>query len=91
MLSYTRKRALPIYWQILSKKGSSNLAEQKAFIKPVLRLLKKSKLVVIGDREFHGVELSHWRVLELRLKKSILSSDKNKILTIEKIVKNTSL
>ncbi len=55
-----KKRALPIYWQILPKKGSTNLAEQKALIKPVLRLLKRSKLVVIGDREFHGVELSHW-------------------------------
>ncbi|NES06188.1 MAG: hypothetical protein F6K22_27305 [Okeania sp. SIO2F4] len=55
-----KKRALPIYWQILEKKGSSNLGEQKAIIKPVLRLLKKYELVVIGDREFHGVELSHW-------------------------------
>ncbi|MDE5119053.1 MAG: hypothetical protein O4965_02355 [Trichodesmium sp. St19_bin1] len=55
-----KKRALPIYWQILPKKGSTNLADQKALIKPVLRLLKRYKLVVIGDREFHGVELSHW-------------------------------
>ncbi|NET14311.1 MAG: IS4 family transposase, partial [Okeania sp. SIO1H6] len=51
-----KKRALPIYWQILPKKGSTNFSEQKALIKPVLRLLKKYKLVVIGDREFHGVE-----------------------------------
>ncbi|WP_287244748.1 hypothetical protein [Okeania sp. SIO1H5] len=55
-----KKRALPIYWQVLEKKGSSNLAEQKALIRPVLRLLKKYELVVIGDREFHGVDLSHW-------------------------------
>ncbi|MCL2928006.1 MAG: hypothetical protein O4804_21910 [Trichodesmium sp. St11_bin5] len=55
-----KKRALPIYWQILPKKGSTNLADQKALIKPVLRLLKRYKLVVIGDREFHGVELYHW-------------------------------
>ena len=34
--------------------------EQKALIKSVLRLLKKYQFVVIGDREFHGVELSHW-------------------------------
>ncbi|MGD1698561.1 hypothetical protein [Dapis sp. BLCC M229] len=61
-----KKRALPIYWQILPKKGSTNLSEQKALIKPVLRLLKKYKLVVIGDREFHGVELSHW--LKIRAK-----------------------
>ena len=53
-----KKRALPIYWQVFQKKGPTNLAEQKALIKSVLRLLKKSKLVVIGHREFHGVELS---------------------------------
>ena len=35
------------------------MTEQKALIRPVLRLLKKYQFVVIGDREFHGVELSH--------------------------------
>jgi Transposase DDE domain len=55
-----KKRALPIYWQVLNKKGSSNLAEQQAIIKPVLRLLKQYELVILGDREFHGVELSYW-------------------------------
>ena len=54
-----KKLALPIYWQVFQKKGPTNLAEQKALTKPVLQLLKKYKLVVIGDREFHGVELSH--------------------------------
>ena len=49
-----KKRALPIYWLVLNKKGSTNLTEQKALIKPVLRLLKKYKLVIIGDLEFHG-------------------------------------
>ena len=44
-----KKRALPIQWEILLKKGSDNLMEQKALIKPVLHLLKKYKLVVIGD------------------------------------------
>ncbi|MDJ0573760.1 MAG: hypothetical protein QNJ65_01160 [Xenococcaceae cyanobacterium MO_234.B1] len=46
----------------------SNLREQQAIIKPVLRLLKKYELVILGDprsgclrhREFHGVELSYW-------------------------------
>lgn len=61
-----KKRALPIYWQILNKKGSSNLIEQKAIIKPVLRLLNKYELILLGDREFHGVELSYW----LKTKKS---------------------
>jgi len=63
-----KKRALPIYWQILKKKGSSNLSEQQAIIRPVLRLLKNYELVILGDREFHGVELSYW----LKTKKSTL-------------------
>ncbi len=33
-----RKRALPIYWIILEKKGSSNVREQIALIRPVLKL-----------------------------------------------------
>ncbi len=35
-----KKRALPIHWKILTHKGSSNLTEQKAVIRPVLRLLR---------------------------------------------------
>ena len=34
-------RALPLYWQILSKRGSSNLQEQQLLIRPILSLLKK--------------------------------------------------
>ena len=34
-----RKRALPIYWLILEKKGSSNIREQIALIRPVLKFL----------------------------------------------------
>ena len=47
-----RKRALPIYWLLCSKKGSSNFYEQVATIRPVLRLLKDYDLVAIGDREY---------------------------------------
>ena len=54
------RRALPLYWQVLGKKGSSNLAEQQALLRPVLRLLKGYKLVVIEDREFRSVELANW-------------------------------
>lgn len=55
-----QKRALPVYWQFLEKKGSSNLGEQIAVIRPVLRLLKCYEIVVIGDREFRSVELAYW-------------------------------
>jgi hypothetical protein len=55
-----QKRAWPIFWCLLEKKGSSNLQEQQKVLRPVLRLLKNYKLVIIGDREFHSIELAHW-------------------------------
>jgi hypothetical protein len=55
-----QKRALPIFWVLLAKDGSSNLAEQQKALRPVIRLLKKYKLVIIGDREFHSIELASW-------------------------------
>ncbi len=51
---------LPIFWGLLEKDGSSNLTEQQKVLRPVIRLLKKYKLVVIGDREFHSIELASW-------------------------------
>ena len=47
------KRALPIYWHILSHEGASNLTEKKAAIRPVLILLKGHKIMITADREFH--------------------------------------
>ena len=55
-----QKRALPVYWQFLPKKGASNLIEQKAILKAVLKLLKSYQLIVLGDREFHSIELANW-------------------------------
>lgn len=54
------KRAWPIYWQFISEKGNSNLAQQKAILRPSLRLLKSYQVVVVGDREFHSVKLASW-------------------------------
>lgn len=54
------KRGIPIYWQFLEKRGASNLDEQKALLRPVLKLLKQYKLVFLGDREFHSVTLAAW-------------------------------
>ncbi|MFP4300313.1 MAG: IS4 family transposase [Spirulinaceae cyanobacterium] len=53
-------RAIPIYWQFLEKRGASNLGEQQAVLRPVLRLFKKYQIVVLGDREFHSVKLANW-------------------------------
>ncbi len=55
-----KKRALPIYWQLLEKKGASRLSEQQALIQPVLCLLREYELVILGDREFHSVKLAYW-------------------------------
>ncbi len=55
-----QKRAWPVYWQFLLKKGSSNLAQQKAVLRPALRLLKHYQIVVVGDREFHSIALANW-------------------------------
>ncbi|RAM49930.1 MAG: IS4 family transposase [Hapalosiphonaceae cyanobacterium JJU2] len=55
-----QKRALPIYWCLLDKEGCSNFPEQQKVLRPVIRLLKHYQLVIIGDREFHGIELSNW-------------------------------
>ena len=54
-----KKRALPIYWKILNHKGTSNLTEQQAVIRPVLKLLKRYKIIITADREFHSIFLSH--------------------------------
>ncbi len=69
------KRALPIYWLLLSKKGSSNFYEQVATIRPVLKLLKDYKLIVIGDREYRSTAFALWLTKKkiyfiLRLNKS---------------------
>lgn len=55
-----QKRAWPIYWQFLSKQGSTNLVQQQALLRPVLKLLSSYEIVVIGDREFRSVQLAQW-------------------------------
>jgi len=46
------KRAIPIYFELLPKKGSTSYEEPLAFCHKVLHLFKNSKTVVLGDREF---------------------------------------
>jgi Transposase DDE domain len=70
------RRAIPVYFTILDKKGNSNLAQQQQVLLPVLELLKDYKITVLGDREFCGVELGRWLLqvqkvnFSLRLKKN---------------------
>jgi hypothetical protein len=54
-----QKRALPIFWILLEKKGVSDLREQQIVLRPVIKLFKAHRVVIIGDKEFHSVELAH--------------------------------
>lgn len=54
------KRAIPLNWMLLNKKGNSNIAEQRRLLKSTLRLLKGYQVVVIGDREFGNINLADW-------------------------------
>ena len=70
------RRAIPVYFLLLPKKGNSNLAKQQKVLEPVLNLLKNYRIIVLGDREFCGVELGRWLskeekvYLSLRLRKN---------------------
>ena len=54
------KRAYPLYWELLPKKGNSNFEKQTAAISKVLPLFKDYKIVILGDREFCSVKLGGW-------------------------------
>jgi hypothetical protein len=54
------KRAYPIYWCLLEKKGCSSFAEQTLVLKRVLFLFKSYRVVLLGDREFCSVRLARW-------------------------------
>jgi hypothetical protein len=61
MLSLVHEgRAIPIYFELLPKLGSSNFGEQKKFLSQVFPLLDKYKFVLLGDREFCSVALANW-------------------------------
>jgi len=70
------QRAIPVYFTLLDKKGSSNLCEQKQVLEPSINLLIEYKIIVLGDREFCSVDLAKWLSVEkqvylsLRLKKN---------------------
>jgi hypothetical protein len=55
-----QKRAFPIFWILLSKKGASNLREQQIVLRPVIKLFKAHQIVIVGDREFHSIGLAEW-------------------------------
>lgn len=70
-----RNRGIPIHFHYLEKLGNSNYDEQIAFLEPLLELLSPFTIVLLGDREFCGVDLAKWlgqrhAYIALRLKKN---------------------
>jgi hypothetical protein len=69
------RRAIPLYWSLLPKLGSSNFEEQMTNLQPVLPLFSEYKVIVLGDREFCSIDLGNWLKQKgvsfcLRLKKN---------------------
>lgn len=54
------KRSIPIYFELLEKLGSSNLAEETAILSKAIEIFKDYKICVLGDREFCSVKLANW-------------------------------
>ena len=54
------RRAIPLYFVLLDKKGNSSLSEQTESLAHVITKFKKYKVVVLGDREFCSVDLASW-------------------------------
>ncbi len=52
--------ALPLYWEILGHVGNSDLRTQKRLLTAILPLFKRSKLLVLADREFHSPKFADW-------------------------------
>lgn len=70
-----KRRAIPLYFQLLDKQGNSNFEEQTTALLKVLPLFPQYQIVVLGDREFCSVDLASWLRARntsfcLRLKKS---------------------
>lgn len=78
------QRAIPIYFELLPKLGSSNFEDQSRIFSQVIPLFKKYKTVVLGDREFCSIKLANWLREEklqfcLRLKKKEFIQAENEI------------
>ncbi len=79
------KRGIPLYWQLLDKRGSSNLSQQQAVISPILELLQDYEIIIIGEREFGAVSnllngcVRRIRNLFLGLSRSVTSNLKTLI------------
>lgn len=80
------QRAIPIYFELLPKLGSSNVKEQIKFLSKILPVFKNYQAVLLGDREFCSINLANWLREQnvkfcLRLKKSEFIEVENGIWT----------
>lgn len=78
------KRAIPVYFELLPKLGSSNIEEQKAIISKIIPLFENYKICILGDREFCSISLAKWLwekdlLFCLRVKKSCFVEVSNNI------------
>lgn len=55
-----QRRAIPLYVELLPKKGNSNLVEQTSALAKVLPILSIYHVIVLGDREFCSIDLASW-------------------------------
>lgn len=59
-------RAIPLYWEVENRQGSTGLAAWKAVLTPVLEVLRAvswaqgKEIHVVGDREFASPKVSEW-------------------------------
>jgi len=73
---YHRKRAIPLVWKVLPHGGSCSQKDWQSLLNRVYAMLsKKSKVILLGDREFGTVDLMRYCDLKkwffvLRVKKT---------------------
>ena len=86
-----QKRAIPVYFELLDKKGNSNIQEQTRALSLVMPLFRKYQKIVLGDREFCEVDLAKWLSEQektdfcLRLKKNEYLELNGETITLEQL------
>lgn len=76
------KRSFPIYFELLPKRGSSNISEQQNALSQVMPLFQNYQICVLGDREFCSVQLA--RYLQAQGVYFCLRLKKNEFIEVEK-------
>lgn len=73
--------AIPLYWELLDKKGNSDTAERIAIVQKFIDKFGKDCIAgLLGDREFIGEDWFGWLLKEqisfwIRIKKNLLTTD----------------